>query len=189
MKSHHLLFLSSSLFSFFIFSQAQDLQTYIVQLHPRGTMSSLFETKLEWHHSFLEKTVVDDSDSSSRLLYSYDAAIEGFAARLDDDEAEALRRVPGVISVRPDRRLEIHTTYSYKFLGLSLSPGGAWDRSGFRSRGPLSGDSRYRSLPESPSFDDRGMPRPARWRGCVNREISARRIVIGSSSAPSIRRS
>ena len=43
----------------------------------------------------------------------------------------ALRALPGVASVRADRRVELHTTYSYRFLGLNFCPTGAWARSGY----------------------------------------------------------
>lgn len=169
MTGSHLLSSSvalSILLCCFASGRDQGLHTYIVQLHADEELSSLFETKLQWHHSFLEKAFEDsDSDSDSRLLYSYDAAIEGFAASLSEGEAAALQRSPGVISVRPDRRLEIHTTYSYKFLGLSFAPGRAWAQSGF-GKGTIIGVLDTGVWPESPSFNDRGMPPvPARWKG------------------------
>ncbi|KAK8496300.1 hypothetical protein V6N12_063873 [Hibiscus sabdariffa] len=100
------------------------LQTYIVQLHPQGVTSSLFPTKLHWHLSFLEQTLSSEEDPSSRLLYSYGSAIEGFAAQLSGTELLLLRSLPDVVAVRPDWLHQLHTTYSYKFLGLGSSTNG-----------------------------------------------------------------
>lgn len=92
--------------------------------------------------------------------------MEGFAARLSNLEVEGLKMSPEVIAIRPDRRLEIHTTYSYKFLGLSPNTrNGAWFKSGF-GRGSIVGVLDTGIWPESPSFDDHGMPPvPQEWKG------------------------
>ncbi|KAK1267112.1 Subtilisin-like protease SDD1 [Acorus gramineus] len=142
------------------------------------------------HLDFIDRARIVGA-SSSRLLYSYHSAIEGFAARLSEAEAEALRGVHGVIAVRPDRRLEIHTTYSYRFLGLGFGPTGTWERSGF-GKGAIIGVLDTGVWPESPSFDDLRMPpAPARWRGvceegqgfdasmCNNKLIGARFYMKG----------
>ncbi|KAF6144413.1 hypothetical protein GIB67_024640 [Kingdonia uniflora] len=113
--------------------------------------------------------------------------MDGFAALLSEPESETLLGVRDVIAIRPDRVLEIQTTYSYKFLGLSASiNGGAWVRSGF-GQGTIIGVLDTGIWPESPSFDDKHMPLvPKRWRGvcqdgekfdssmCNNKLIGAR---------------
>ncbi|KAI3449829.1 hypothetical protein Pfo_006494 [Paulownia fortunei] len=151
---------------YFLCSHAQILQTYIVQLHPEGLSHSYFSSRLHWHLSFLDKSISTEEDSSSRLLYSYGSAMEGFAAQLSPFEVEMLKKSKEVIAVRPDRRLGIHTTYSSRFLGLSPTrEGGAWIKSGF-GRGTTIGVLDTGVWPESPSFDDRGMPPvPQKWKG------------------------
>ncbi|XP_043719059.1 subtilisin-like protease SBT1.2 [Telopea speciosissima] len=144
---------------------SENLQTYIVQLHPHGMTNSAFNTKLEWHLSFLNRTIASEDSPSSRLLYSYHSAIEGFAARLSQIELETLRNMQNIIAVRPDRRLQIHTTYSYKFLRLSPTRKGAWLSSNF-GHGTIIGVLDTGVWPESPSFSDDHMPPvPKNWRG------------------------
>ncbi|XP_058094962.1 subtilisin-like protease SBT1.2 [Magnolia sinica] len=180
---------------------AQNLQTYIVQLHPHliSTPPSSSYTTLQWHLSFLERTILsEDGDPSSRLLYSYHSAIHGFAARLSDSELLALKGMRGVVAVRPDRRLQIHTTYSYKFLGLRFTGNEAWARSDF-GRGMIIGVLDTGVWPESPSFNDHRMPPvPKRWSGiceegqnfnssfCNRKLIGARFYIKGhrASSSP-----
>uniref|UniRef100_A0ACD5WRT5 Uncharacterized protein n=1 Tax=Avena sativa TaxID=4498 RepID=A0ACD5WRT5_AVESA len=156
-------------------ARQEPLQSYIVQLHPReftgddATVTLASTNHDDWHISFLDKSVPSSSEvtqrPSSRLLYSYHTVFDGFAARLTAGEAAALRALPGVASVREDRRVELHTTYSYRFLGLSVCPTGAWARAGY-GRGVVIGVLDTGVWPESPSFDDRGMPPvPERWRG------------------------
>ncbi|KAL5218822.1 hypothetical protein ABZP36_019506 [Zizania latifolia] len=134
------LFVVFNLLFFFIFpvlgAAVEALQTYIVQLHRHEVTAgseAMFASKLHWHLSFLEKSVPWEREKqpSSRLLYSYHTVFDGFAAQLTGEEAAALLELPGVASVRADRRVELHTTYSYKFLGLNFCPSGAWARSGF----------------------------------------------------------
>ncbi|KAF8388301.1 hypothetical protein HHK36_026967 [Tetracentron sinense] len=127
--------------------------------------TSTFNTRLEWHLSFLDRTVTSEDDPSSRLLYSYRSAMEGFAATLSEEELHALRSMNDVISIRPDRCLQLHTTYSYKFLGLSPTKEGAWLQSSF-GRGTIIGVLDTGVWPESPSFNDHHMPPvPKRWKG------------------------
>ncbi|KAI6698878.1 hypothetical protein NL676_018997 [Syzygium grande] len=142
------------------------LHTYIVQLHPDGPTRFAFASELQWHLSFIHRTVPRSpvEDPSSRLLYSYRSTMDGFAARLSNLERESLERMSDVIAIRPDRVLQVQTTYSYKFLGLNPL-GGAWSESRF-GRGTIIGVLDTGVWPESPSFDDRGMPPvPKKWKG------------------------
>ncbi|XP_042513925.1 subtilisin-like protease SBT1.2 [Macadamia integrifolia] len=152
--------------SLFSLHADDNLQTYIVQLHPHGMTNSAFNSRLEWHLSFLNQTIApEDGPPSSRLLYSYHSSMEGFAARLSEIELETLQNMQNIIAVRPDRRLQIHTTYSYKFLGLGTNGKGAWLSSGF-GRGTIIGVLDTGVWPESPSFSDDHMLRvPKNWRG------------------------
>ncbi|KAG6787480.1 hypothetical protein POTOM_009120 [Populus tomentosa] len=159
-------FFSILFFNFFAFLHAHTaLQTYIVQLHPHGTTRPLFSSKPRWHLSFLERTVSSEEHHSSRLLYSYSSAMEGFAAMLSESEMESLQKLPDVVAIRPDMRFQLQTTYSYKFLGLSPTREDAWYKSGF-GRGVIIGVLDTGVWPESPSFNDQGMPPvPKKWRG------------------------
>ncbi|XP_071687689.1 subtilisin-like protease SBT1.2 [Rutidosis leptorrhynchoides] len=141
----------------------EPLKTYIIQLHPESMPGLIFASKLHWHLSFLE-TIVNDPDA--RLLYSYRSAMEGFSAQLSEPEIELIRKMKHVVAIRLDRVHKLHTTYSYKFLGLSPNAeGGAWVKSGF-GRGSIIGVLDTGVWPESPSFDDQDMPRvPKKWRG------------------------
>ncbi|KAF2292678.1 hypothetical protein GH714_026669 [Hevea brasiliensis] len=161
-KSH--LFFLILLFNF-VFLHANTLQTYIVQLHPHGVTRSSFASEFHWHLSFLEQTVSSEEDCSSRLIYSYRSAMEGFAALLSESELVSLQKLPDVIAIMPDRRLQIQTTYSYKFLGLNPTGEDAWHKSRF-GRGTIIGVLDTGVWPESPSFNDQGMPPlPKKWRG------------------------
>ncbi|XP_061343481.1 subtilisin-like protease SBT1.2 [Gastrolobium bilobum] len=154
-----------TLFLLTLTTHAKTLQTYIVQLHPHAITSSIFTSKLKWHLSFIQQTISSDEDPSSRLLYSYRSAMDGFAAQLTESELEYLQKLPDVISIRPDQKLQIQTTYSYKFLGLNPARENGWFQSGF-GRGTIIGVLDTGVWPESPSFNDHGMPPiPKKWKG------------------------
>lgn len=153
-----------------ISSKILQKQTYIVQLHPNTETAKTFTSKFDWHLSFLQETVLgveeEEEEPSSRLLYSYGSAMEGFAAQLTESEAEMLRYSPEVVAVRPDHVLQVQTTYSYKFLGLDgFGNSGVWSKSRF-GQGTIIGVLDTGVWPESPSFDDTGMPSiPRKWKG------------------------
>ncbi|KAM6565029.1 hypothetical protein CsatB_025027 [Cannabis sativa] len=180
------------------------LQTYIVQLHSQGMASSLFTTKLNWHISFLEQSISSDDDEeqeqhpSSRLVYSYNSALEGFAARLSESELEKLQKLPSVVAIRPDQRLQLQTTYSHKFLGLSPIRENAWYNKARFGIGTIIGVLDTGVWPESPSFNDYGMPQvPKKWKGvcqqgenfntssCNRKLIGARFFIRGHKVASS----
>ncbi|KAG6571549.1 Subtilisin-like protease 1.2, partial [Cucurbita argyrosperma subsp. sororia] len=159
----------STIFLCFLLLQVQanasNLQTYMIQLHPQGLTSSVFESKLQWHLSFLEQTLSVEEDCSSRLLYSYSNAMEGFAAQLSETELEYLKKLADVVAVRADRKYEIQTTYSHKFLGLSVCTQGVCYKSSM-GQGAIVGVLDTGVWPESPSFGDSKMPPiPQKWRG------------------------
>ncbi|XP_078427728.1 subtilase family protein [Wolffia australiana] len=142
--------------------QALELQTFIVHLHHgHGVLPPL-----QRHLSVLQTaTSSAEEEAMGRLLYSYTDSASGFAARLSGEEAETLRRTPGVAAVHPDRRLELQTTYSHQFLGLGFAPDGAWARAQY-GKGAIIGVLDTGVWPESPSFSDSAMgPVPGRWRG------------------------
>ncbi|KAK1685131.1 hypothetical protein QYE76_045988 [Lolium multiflorum] len=58
-----------------------------------------------------------------RVLYSYSHAATGFAARLTGRQAANLAAERSVLAVVPDATLQLHTTLTSSFLGLSASSG------------------------------------------------------------------
>ncbi|CAO2198272.1 unnamed protein product [Urochloa humidicola] len=99
------------------------------------------------------------------VTHSYHHAFEGFAAKLTEEEAAALAAHERVVSVFKDRALQLHTTRSWDF--LEVQSGLTSGRLGRRATGDvIIGVVDTGVWPESPSFDDSGMPPvPPRWRG------------------------
>ncbi|KAK1685124.1 hypothetical protein QYE76_045972 [Lolium multiflorum] len=74
--------------------------------------------------SFLRDHIpVHMSVPAPRVLYSYSRAATGFAARLTGRQAARLASQRSVLAVVPDATLQLHTTLSPSFLGLSASSG------------------------------------------------------------------
>ncbi|CAN6279814.1 unnamed protein product [Urochloa humidicola] len=63
------------------------------------------------------------SRPAPRLLYSYAHAATGFAARLTERQAAHLASQRFVLAVVPDATLQLQTTLTPSFLGLSASSG------------------------------------------------------------------
>ncbi|KAJ0694259.1 putative cucumisin [Helianthus annuus] len=100
-------------------------------------------------------------------LYSYKHGFRGFAARLTDDQALQISKMPGVVSVFENKRRSLHTTHSWDFIGLvgeeTMEIPGVSTKDqvnviiGFIDTG---------IWPESASFSDTDMPPvPAGWKG------------------------
>ncbi|EOY32020.1 PA-domain containing subtilase family protein isoform 6 [Theobroma cacao] len=70
---------------------------------------------------------------SYKKLYSYKHLINGFSVHLSPEQAETLRRAPGVKSVERDWKVRRLTTHTPQFLGLPTGvwpTGGGFDRAG-----------------------------------------------------------
>ncbi|MBI4527698.1 MAG: S8 family serine peptidase [Deltaproteobacteria bacterium] len=102
---------------------------------------------------------------ASKVTYDYYYAVSGFAARLSEAEAAALRAQAGVRMVVPDQLRKLHTDASPKFLGLT-DPAGPWSK-GFTGEGVVVGVIDTGIWPEHPSFADDGSygPPPASFTG------------------------
>eukprot|EP00253_Pinus_taeda_P011833 PITA_11833 len=144
-------------------SGAESVQTYIVHLSDMETEGIQHSDRRERHSNLLGRVTGDPA--GSRILYSYESVINGFSARLSESEILALQSVDGFVAAYPDRILNLHTTYSYRFLQLDSLVGKLWPASGF-GEGTIIGVLDTGVWPESPSFRDDGMPGvPERWRG------------------------
>ncbi|GLT39384.1 hypothetical protein SLA2020_135770 [Shorea laevis] len=120
-------------------------------------------------------------------VYSYRHGFRGFAAKLSEDQASQIAKMPGVISVFPNTKRRLHTTHSWDFMGLTGVE--ATEIPGYSTRNQVDvivGFIDTGIWPESPSFSDTDMPPvPARWKGkCQSGEgfnsSSCNRKVIGA---------
>ncbi|KAL9270898.1 Subtilisin-like protease SBT2.5-like protein, partial [Drosera capensis] len=86
---------------------------------------------LENRHDMLLDTLFEHD--SYEKLYSYKHLINGFAVHVSPEQAEVLRRAPGVKSVERDWKVRRLTTHTPQFLGLPTEVwpmGGGHDKAG-----------------------------------------------------------
>ncbi|XAR72639.1 Cucumisin [Bertholletia excelsa] len=129
------------------------------------------------HHSMLTNVLGSASSAKKSVVYSYGRSFNGFAAKLTDEEVAKVSEMEGVISVIPNRKLKLHTTRSWDFMGLSKS-----------KLGKCQGEDVVVALldtgiwPESESFNDNDMgPPPAKWRGkCDGANFTCNNKIIGA---------
>ncbi|PSS21244.1 Subtilisin-like protease [Actinidia chinensis var. chinensis] len=139
-------------------SSPEKKRTYIVHM-AKSQMPASFDDHNRWYDSSL-KSVSD----SAELLYTYTNAIHGFSTRLTPEEAESLGNRPGIVSVLPELKYELHTTRTPEFLGLDKSAD-LFPESDSVSE-VVVGVLDTGVWPESKSFDDTGFgPVPSNWRG------------------------
>ncbi|MBA0873378.1 hypothetical protein Goshw_001300, partial [Gossypium schwendimanii] len=157
---------SSTFFFFLLCLTVTAKKTYIVHMKHQDKPLS-FETHNDWYSSSLQSLTATPAES---LLYSYNAAFNGFAASLDPEQAEALSKSDSVLGVYEDTVYNLHTTRTPQFLGLDAESG-LWAGHNTQqleqaSRDVIIGVLDTGVWPESKSFDDSGMPEvPAKWRG------------------------
>ncbi|XP_057493149.1 subtilisin-like protease SBT1.7 [Actinidia eriantha] len=139
-------------------SSPEKKRTYIVHM-AKSQMPASFDDHTRWYDSSL-KSVSD----SAELLYTYTNAIHGFSTQLTPEEAELLGNRPGIVSVLPELKYELHTTRTPEFLGLEKSAD-LFPESDSVSE-VIVGVLDTGVWPESKSFDHTGLgPVPSNWRG------------------------
>ncbi|KAJ3680494.1 hypothetical protein LUZ60_016772 [Juncus effusus] len=192
MKSKNSSFLLSLCVSFLVFSFGSravghdvqtNLQTYIVFVQaPSNIDISISKVAEDWHTSILS-TFCKDS-ASSRFIYSYNTIANGFAARLSEDEVEAMSKEPWFVrAVLANKPYKLTTTHSPEFLHLR-GPNGFWKNTNNMGKGMIIGVLDTGISPGHPSFDDTGMaPPPAKWKGhCDFNKTVCNNKLIGAKS-------
>ncbi|RCV04522.1 hypothetical protein SETIT_1G007700v2 [Setaria italica] len=140
------------------------------------------------HHDVLASVLGSKDEAMKSILYSYKYGFSGFAAMLTKSQAETIKSLPGVVSVKPNTRYQTATTRSWDFLGLHYYQTSAPDllRKAKYGEDIIVGVVDTGIWPESRSFDDSGYgPVPARWRGVcqIGAEFNAtscNRKIIGA---------
>ncbi|XAR54105.1 Cucumisin [Bertholletia excelsa] len=123
-----------------------------------------------WYEAVMESIaqyssqVEEEKEEAPQLLYVYETAVSGFAAKLSTEQLESLKRVDGFLSAIPDEMLSLHTTHSPQFLGLKIGEG-LWEASNL-ALDVIVGVIDTGIWPGHISFGDSGMsPVPSRWKG------------------------
>lgn len=138
--------------------QKKKKTTYIVHM-AKSQMPASFQYHTHWYDSSL-KSVSD----SAEMLYTYNDVIHGFSTQLTDDEAQELESQPGILSVLPEIKYELHTTRTPEFLGLDKAEA-VFPQADSVSE-VIIGVLDTGVWPESESFYDTGLgPVPRSWKG------------------------
>ncbi|KQK14566.1 hypothetical protein BRADI_1g17320v3 [Brachypodium distachyon] len=174
--------------------------TYIVLVEP-PPMKITEDERHQWYQSFLPILCVGES-GKARLVHSYTEVFDGFASRLTNDELGVVAKKPGFVRAFPDRKRQLMTTHTPKFLRLRNGTG-FWSEArygkgviiglldtGIHATHPFIGLLDTGIHATHPSFDDHGIPpAPKRWKGsckgsatrCNNKIIGARSFIGGDS--------
>ncbi|KAF5202332.1 Subtilisin-like protease, partial [Thalictrum thalictroides] len=127
--------LSSFLFLFLVIFFVSLLQkpvfaakrSYVVYMgeHSHGPEVTQFDIdQVKESHCDLLNSFLGSSESAKEaIFYSYTRHINGFAAFLEEEEAEAIQKHPKVVSVFLNKGRKLHTTRSWNFLGLEKDNG------------------------------------------------------------------
>ncbi|KAF1898267.1 hypothetical protein Lal_00033033 [Lupinus albus] len=137
------------------------------------------------------KQVFVGNDAINSLIHSYKRSFNGFVAMLTNQQKEKLSHMEGVVSVFPSRNLQLHTTRSWDFLGLTKSV----KRSHAIENDVVVGVLDTGIWPESDSFKDEGFDFiPKHWKGACdggtnftcNKKIIGARYYIDNSARDTI---
>ncbi|KAK2975515.1 hypothetical protein RJ640_009144 [Escallonia rubra] len=142
-------------------------RTYIVHMNHHEKPSS-YPTHHDWYTAHLQS--LPSATTQDSLLYTYTTAFHGFAASLDDAQAESLLRSDSVLALYEERVYTLHTTRTPEFLGigteLGLWAGHTPQELNQASQDVIVGVLDTGVWPESKSFEDSNMPAiPSRWKG------------------------
>lgn len=139
-------------------AENEERKTYIVHM-AKSQMPPSFTDHTHWYDSSLKSV-----SGSAQMLYTYTNVVHGFSTRLTEAEAKSLESQPGILSVLPELKYELHTTRTPQFLGLdqnaNLFP------ESYSASDVIVGVFDTGVWPESKSFDDTGLgPIPSSWKG------------------------
>ncbi|CAL5083709.1 unnamed protein product [Urochloa decumbens] len=145
----------------------QPPSTYIVHANTLAKPPH-FTTLEHWYQSMVAAHSPHPANTS-RILYTYDTVMHGFAVQLTGDEARSMSAAPGVAGVYEDGTFYPQTTRSPGFIGLDPTSNGAWNETDFGD-GVIIGFIDSGIWPESASFNDSGLgPVRSSWKGkCVD---------------------
>ncbi|CAI9109008.1 OLC1v1008737C2 [Oldenlandia corymbosa var. corymbosa] len=152
------------------------LQSYVVYLggHSHGPEISLndLDRVTNSHHDLLVSILGSKENAKEAIIYSYKRHINGFAAILEEEDAEKIARHPAVISVFENKGKSLHTTRSWTFMMLEDANGEVSDDS-LWTRANFGRDVIIANLDTAKSFNDHGFgPIPSKWKGiCQNSSI------------------
>ncbi|KAF3328165.1 subtilisin-like protease SBT5.3 [Carex littledalei] len=142
-------------------------QIYVVYMGSASPDSSK-DFLRESHLKLLGSVLKRGEKAENILVRNYKYGFSGFAARLSEAEALALKRKPGVVSVFVDPVYKPHTTRSWDFLQQNYA---LIDSRPNSDSTPATADTIIGLLdtgiwPESESFSDNGFGAvPSRWKG------------------------
>ncbi|KAJ3705137.1 hypothetical protein LUZ61_008842 [Rhynchospora tenuis] len=183
-KTSFIIFLFCTLVCYTIAKNDQKnaKKNYIILNHAADDVDTSDDEKATATHKAMLSTVAKDADS--RLLYSYNKVVNGFAAKLSDDEVQAMEKHPLFVRAIPaDKPYQLLTTHSPDFLQLRGSSG-LWQRTKNMGEGVIVGVLDTGATPGHPSFDDTGMPPPPKkWKGhCDFNKTACNNKLIGAKS-------
>ncbi|KAL6652245.1 hypothetical protein ACP70R_011170 [Stipagrostis hirtigluma subsp. patula] len=154
---------------------SDELRTYVVHVQPQEDHAfGTADDRTAWYKTFLPE--------DGRLRHAYHHVASGFAARLTQEELDAVSAMPGFLAALPNQVYQLHTTHTPQFLGVDLPRGGRNPSLG-SGEGVIIGVLDTGVFPNHPSFSGAGMPPPpAKWKGrcdfngsaCNNKLIGAR---------------
>ncbi|XP_058083287.1 subtilisin-like protease SBT5.3 [Magnolia sinica] len=168
---------------------ASNKKSYVVYFgaHSHGPQPSSidYERVTNSHYDFLASFVGSKEKAKNAIFYSYTNHVNGFAAKLETEEADEISKHPDVISVFRNKMAKLHTTRSWEFLGLEkngkIHEGSLWQKARF-GEDIIIGNLDTGVWPESESFNDNGMgPIPKRWKGSCDKKggVRCNRKLIG----------
>ncbi|OVA12340.1 Peptidase S8/S53 domain [Macleaya cordata] len=176
-----LIFILSVHFSLLQKPTFADKKSYVVYLgaHSHGPEVSKLDIDrvTDSHHELLSSLMGSSEKAKDSIFYSYTHHINGFAATLEEEEAEAISKHPNVISVFLNKGRKLHTTRSWGFLGLendgNIPSSSLWRKARF-GEDTIIGNLDTGVWPESPSFSDEGMGSiPSKWKGICQNDTKA----------------
>lgn len=141
---------------------SQERKTYIVHM-AKSQIPAAFEGRhQDWYRSSLRSV-----SAAAEMMYTYANVAHGYSTRMTASQAEDLSTRPGILTVVPESRYELHTTRTPLFLGLDSNPEDYTESESTSE--VVIGVLDTGVWPESRSFHDAGMgPIPGSWKGACD---------------------
>ncbi|KAL6973254.1 hypothetical protein U1Q18_027436, partial [Sarracenia purpurea var. burkii] len=93
----------------------------VPRINPEEEQCTEDDVHSAYGHNHQYDSSLKSVSNSAEMIYTYTKKVHGFSTRLMAEEARLLENQPGILSLLPEAKYELHTTRALELFGLDQS--------------------------------------------------------------------